>query len=327
MLLTADLHLTDNPDDDYRWKVFDYISDYFDKHNDDDLYILGDLSDRRDKHGSVLINRLVQRLDSLAQARIRTTILKGNHDAPLRGTPYWEFLSAIPDVQYISEPTGFGDLLLLPASQQPDEEWANTPWDQYNAVFMHQTVNGAYLGNGIHATVSNVPKFPKHLKVYSGDLHVPHKHGNVVYVGAPHPKNYGDDHECRLLALDKHYDIKDEIILTPPRKLAIEVSSLNQLRKIDAKKGDMARIKFNLDPKRIEQWPAEREALAEWAKSKGVTLTSIESFVEHERTEKGVAPDKEYSSPLEVLTAYADAEGIDDDLYETGKRLLEGNVQ
>jgi hypothetical protein len=324
MLLTADTHYTDLPQDEYRWLVFEEIERYFTEHDkDDELYILGDLTDRRDRHSADLVNRLIAELRRITAMGVHIRILRGNHDTPLRGKAYWEWLRAIPKIDYIDKPTALGDLLLLPSSANPLKDWDGIPFSRYRALFMHQTVNGAYLGNGVKANISNLPMLPRSLKIYSGDLHVPHMIRNVVYVGAPHPKNFGDDHECRMLALDDGYDIAQSIKLRPPQKLVIEIANLTELRDISARKGDQARIRFRIDPGRLEQWPADREELAAWAASKGLTIASLEGSVETIPSHKMESDAKLSAKPKDVLHAFADAEGLDDDLRDAGLELLE----
>ena len=52
-LLTSDLHLTDRPNDAYRW---DFLSKWLWGIRFDSLVILGDLTEEKDCHSSVLVN-------------------------------------------------------------------------------------------------------------------------------------------------------------------------------------------------------------------------------------------------------------------------------
>ena len=43
-ILIADLHLTDNPLEEYRWKVFDWLEDLKEEYDIDDIFLLGDIT-------------------------------------------------------------------------------------------------------------------------------------------------------------------------------------------------------------------------------------------------------------------------------------------
>src|ERR1039458_1280582 len=94
ILLTCDPHLTDNPIEAYRWKVFNFIKEACKKYNVNHIFILGDLSDRKDRHSSELLNRLARSLSNLHdETGAQIWISGGNHDDPLNGVPYWEIRS------------------------------------------------------------------------------------------------------------------------------------------------------------------------------------------------------------------------------------------
>ena len=59
-LLVSDLHLTDNPRDEYRWGIFGQIDSVIQTYQPSCLVILGDLTDKKDNHSSELVNRLLQ---------------------------------------------------------------------------------------------------------------------------------------------------------------------------------------------------------------------------------------------------------------------------
>jgi hypothetical protein len=320
MLLTTDLHLTDSPKDEYRWLVFDEMERQLRERRIEQCYVLGDLTDRRDRHSSALVNRLLDELNRLTEYA-DVIIIAGNHDAPLNGPPYWRFLSALKGIRYISKPTADGDRLLLPASRDPSADWKGIPFDRYRVVFMHQTVIGATIAKGIYAEGPSF-LFPRKLKVYSGDLHIPHRIRNVEYIGAPHHVKYGDDHECRLVILDEDYNVDATVRLQPPSKRIIEVDSVDALREAVARSGDQVRVRVKLDPARLDQWPQDREDIAAWAAQRQVQITSLEgvvqqtSYVRNERRETA-------TDPATVLGLFADAEGLDDALYDAGIALLE----
>ena len=94
MLVTADWHLTDAPQDNYRWLAFDHIRALCAEHQIRDVCIMGDLTDRKDRHSAELVNRMIAELRKCVEEGLSLAILMGNHDKPLKGTPYWEFLTS-----------------------------------------------------------------------------------------------------------------------------------------------------------------------------------------------------------------------------------------
>lgn len=316
MILTADLHLTDKTEDEYRWKVFDHLYE----HSDGEIFILGDLADRADRHSSILVNRLIGALTELTRGGSRVTILLGNHDMPLKGEPYWSFLNYIKDVSFITTPTADADLLLLPYSANPIEEWKGIPFHLYRAAFMHQTVDGVDVGRGRTLQNPNMIVFPPNITVYSGDIHIPQTLDNVTYVSAPHNVRFGDVHRCRLLVLDEDYKIKREVTLRRVQKRVIEISSIEQLKALRTAPGDQARIRFTLPASSMEQWPIEQQAISEWAQEQGVQLASVEAIIE-------TSPDRDSkfsfdADPKQVLEGYCKVEGIGADLLDVGLEFL-----
>ena len=67
MLLISDLHFTDKVQDEYRWDVFDFVRDYYNKTEDKNLIILGDLTDSKDHHSSILVNQIVYMIRQMVE--------------------------------------------------------------------------------------------------------------------------------------------------------------------------------------------------------------------------------------------------------------------
>lgn len=317
MILTADLHLDDKPINDYRWQIFDKLR----QHTDGDILILGDLCDRADRHSSSLVNRLIDSLTTLVNEGSRVRILCGNHDRALKPPPFWSFLYVIPKVSFITEPTADGDLLLLPFSPDPQEEWKELPFELYRCIMMHQTVNGVNVGHGRTIESPDLPHLPTNIPIYSGDIHYCQTIGNVTYVGAPHPVRFGDTHRCRFLSLGSDYRVRNEITLRRMRKSVIEIHSLQQLASLKTDPGDQARIRFVLPSGEMNQWPVTQAAISKWARENNIHLASVEAIIE-------VSPDKRMqdfnfsASPQQVLADFCRAEGLDVEMYQAGLDIL-----
>lgn len=318
-LLTADIHLDDNPQNEYRWKVFQRLKDAALKYGVTSIYILGDAVDRKDRHSAVFVNRLVAELKELARiAPVR--ISRGNHDTPLRGPAFWEFLYLLTDVFYITDPTPDGDVLILPFTPNPMEDWRGLNFRDYKALFLHVTVTGAISENGRELEGQKLPLLPRSVHVYSGDIHTPQTVKNLTYVGAPHPVKYGDSYPCRFLVLNDDYEIAHEVILESDRKLVIEVNSLEELAQVYVREGDRARIRFNLSYHEVDKWGEIEASMTAWAKENQVQIVNTEVIVDTPRTAGEV--DLELT-PEQVLYDFAEMEDIPTELLEVGISFLQ----
>src|ERR1051326_3531567 len=146
-LLTTDLHLTDNPNDSYRWQIFDTLKEVAKKHKVTKIDMLGDCWDRKDKHSAKLVNKTVDCFQGLlSETKAEISVLSGNHDQPLSGPYYWEFLDDL-GIEYITKPT-IDSVYYLPFSANPIEDWKALDLTKASAIFMHQTIAGALVDGG-----------------------------------------------------------------------------------------------------------------------------------------------------------------------------------
>lgn len=331
MILTADLHLTDSMNDEYRWQVFEKIAAARAvSKQPQKLYILGDMFDRKDRHSSALLNRTVDTLIHLMNDGFDITILSGNHDKHAHAEKsYWDFLGELrgKGITYITRPVLCSDLLLMPFQVDPIATLQKFDMKALEAVFMHQPVTGAVGEHGMKLKIDRSPIFPRHLKVYSGDIHTPQKVGRVEYVGAPHPVNFGDGYKCRLLRLDKEYGITEEIILHPPSKHLFRVHSMAELAAARTRPGDQARVEFHVAADKLEQWAVDREAIGAWATERKVRVASIETIIDA-HTSKGVPQAAVFDAdPTDTLAAFATSEGLEETLVTVGMDLLASELE
>lgn len=319
ILLTTDWHLTDDADNEYRWEVFDILAEIITKETISLVVLAGDLSDRKDRHKGAFVNRVVAEISAVAY-RVPFYILKGNHDQPLTGPAYWQFLNEIEQVRFIDEPVVSNNCLFLPHSRNPVKDWhAHFFKMQFKAILMHQTVKGARDG----ATILEgepLPDLPTDIPIYSGDIHVQQKIRNITYIGAPHPVRYGDSYPCRMLLLrEDDLAIEKEIKLNPIQKTIVEITSLDDLKKFKLHKADQVRIRFSMPAANLTEWPQIEQALEKWSAKAGVEVASIEPVLV---MGPKAGSYNQWGNPEEVLRMFAASEGIEGDLLDVGLELL-----
>src|SRR5277367_5080261 len=98
VLITSDIHLTDNPRDKYRWNLLPWLGEQAKKYQVDKIFILGDLTDSKDRHSASLVNAFVTSIIKLA-SECPVILLKGNHDYIDENTPFFMFTNSLPNVE------------------------------------------------------------------------------------------------------------------------------------------------------------------------------------------------------------------------------------
>lgn len=328
MIVTTDWHLTDRVEDLYRWDIFNTLQDIMKRTRDNRLLMLGDITDRKDRHSAALVNKMTEHLVEL-DADI--TILMGNHDMPLRGAPYWEFLNRLmgvhgKEIAFVTTPQKYEGAWLLPFSPDPVADWAKLDFRGCKAAFMHQTVDGSIGNNGHVLKSSNMFVFPRSIKIYSGDVHVPQVVGRVTYVGAPHPIDFGDNYECRVLRLSPiDYTIIESIPVRSMLKPVLTVTSVGDLmRNQDLQSGDQVKLRFMLSVNDIELWPTMQAHIKKWAEERGVQVSSVETLIHSKQATS--LPDAALSDPAMIIRNFAAAESLDDNMLNAGLAILEKEV-
>jgi hypothetical protein len=318
LLLCTDLHLDDQKANEYRWRVFDELDRVCSTRQVSCVYCLGDMTDKRDRFSADMLNRLVRRWQAVP---CRKRILRGNHDTTITGPAFWEFLSEIEGIEYVTRPTsyGYGDLLLLPFSSNPRVEWEGIAWRGYKSAFLHATRSGTIAENGFALSGQDLPQIPRSIKVYSGDVHTQQEVDNWTYVGASHPVKFGDRYPCRFLLLDEHtYEITEEVPVETIRKRVVEIRTLDDLRLAETRPGDQVKFRAVLPPGEAD-WGALEAAVEAFARERGVEVASIEGS--HDLPAQSGQPSAELE-PEELLRAFAQEEEVTDELLDVGIELL-----
>jgi hypothetical protein len=336
ILLCSDLHLDDQKANEYRWRVFDELERACRAYPVTRVSCLGDMTDKRDRFPAEMVNRLVGCWSSIVDIikwsdrwehrkidDVLVDILRGNHDTTVSGPAFWEFLSQIPGLDYVTRPTmRDGGLLILPFSPNPREEWRGLVTGDVEAIFLHATRSGTIAENGFPLSGQEMPPIPRRVRVYSGDVHNQQVVGNWTYVGASSPIKFGDDYACRFLLLDEHtYEVVDEVAISTISKRVVEVSSLADLEAADVRSGDQVKVRVSVSPGGIGDlsWAIMEREVERWARERGVEVSSIEGG--YEVLVQSGAPGEDLS-PEEVLRAFACEEDVSGSRLDVGLELL-----
>lgn len=335
---TADLHLTDNPLDAYRWRFLDWLERYLRNKPCKLLFILGDLTDKKDRHSGEFINRLVDRLIRLRmEARLeRIVILKGNHDYSHPLHPTMGFLNNCNGITFISahyllrRSGGCKDVLFL-AHQQREDAFQHSKFEGLGLVLMHQSVrgvelsNGASLNTGVRARVFSGVDGP----VVSGDIHVPQTIGNVTYTGSPYPVKFGDYFSPRILRLYQERQDGEVLLESHPvpsiSRTFLDLRSLDDLARYYIAPGDQVKVRYYCGAGGKIEWDNVKEKAEGFVRDHGAEVVSSELYrdTEHFRNDTargGVAPAR--TSKHALIEQHGESSNLDDYLVEAGKEFL-----
>jgi len=337
-LVTSDFHLSDNPQDEYRWGIFDWLKKVVSGYKVDYVYILGDISERKDKHNSRFVNKVVEALTDL-QVAVQVIIVAGNHDGVDKGDIFFKFLNSmgLSNIVFIVEPGGVDKDLFLPHSRHPEVDWIGLDFTRYNRVFMHQAVSGCLANNGFavdkglsqdHSMFS-----VDGVKVYSGDVHKPQTmfKKKLTYVGAPYHVYFGDQYDGRVLLLD---DNGAETFICPPKGLFLKRHSFSvghpdELDKCEVREGDQCKVKLVLDRSEACMWEQYRKQVRKVCGQKQLQLCGLELTLTHtvmadsDVDAKDVEEKYGVESDEDVVRRYARKEGLDDRYVDVAVGMIQ----
>ena len=327
VLISSDWHLTDSPKDEYRWRIFDTIRlEAKKRHKVTAITILGDISDKKDRHSSILVNRMVQEFVSLqTSTEADIYILKGNHDIPDGGVPYWEFMGNIPGIRVITEPSMVSieerAFVMLPHSKDPELDWKSLDFNRISGatILAHQTISGALLSNG--QKVINDFQFPDSAQIISGDVHVPQTIRNVTYVGAPHPVRFGDDYSPRILFWNK-----GSLESIPVRTIAKKMVRTDFVDGLfpELRKGDQIKIEATITEKDSQDLQDLEKRIRDHCAASGAELESLRFNISVKGDSGTSSESIEGGDDLDTLVAFSAHSGISDELLQIGAEIVIG---
>lgn len=331
MLTTADIHLVDTPRESYRLKLIPWLEHEARTYGCQEVGILGDLTEQKDRHSSLLVNTFAEQIASLAEV-VKVYLLQGNHDAYDPNWPFFKFVNKIKNVFFISRnPQVFelsiGRCLFIPHSKDFVATLRGIKdWEKNDFIFTHQTYDGSRAENGaiLQGTSPSLFKFWRG-QLWSGDIHVPqHLTENVAYVGAPYRVRFGDVYLPRVLLI-KNNRMKADLHFDCPMKYLLEVDSLSDLkrRSKDVLKADLVKINVRLDRKDYPEWQNIRNSMVRYAKERAWVLCGIKlAALEMVRNTVALKTAKR-NRPEEIISSWIKKQRVDKALLQPGLKLIE----
>ncbi len=320
LLLSSDLHLTDNPEDRYRWDVMSWIGEQADLHRVDEIHFLGDLTDKKDRHNAALVNRIVDMIGALAYKR-PVHILMGNHDFIAESDAFFKFLGRIPGVYYYDKPYDSDFILALPFSRTPVEAWTphiKTFEGEY--IFFHGTIDGCVVENG--TLMSGIPReLFKGFRAFAGDIHVPQVLGPVTYVGAPYPIRFGDKFQPRILLLDLDTGETESIPVPTLKKHTLTISNPSDLEHVNWSENDQVKVRLSLPVDQMGLLDSYKERIQAICQKDGVKLSGLELMRPTD------TPYKDEQAPKlsngDIFDSFCKKEQLSQALINKGRTLFE----
>lgn len=325
ILVVSDLHLTSKESDEYRWGLFNWLMNQIKQKQIKELFILGDITDSKDRHNSLLVNRLVGNLAMLS-SYVKIKIIKGNHDYIDSDNPFMEFVNNIPNIEFYSKWISLSiknkKVLFLPHTRNYSADWSIVDFSDHDYIFMHQTVIGSKAANGFVLEEGlNRNYFGR--KVYSGDIHVSQIIGDVEYIGAPYPIRFGDDYKARCLILDLIGGKQENIYFPTIKKSVINLKINDSIEDFDLNKGDMVKIRIHLKKYDYHKWELIKKECMDYLKNKDVVCSSVEvkelKRVQLKNSNIEFTKDKTF---LGMLENYAIKEKIENELLDIGRYYI-----
>ena len=336
-LLIADLHLTASPRDEYRWALFPWLRRIVYEDKVKTLNILGDLSDAKDFHPSPLVNRIAQEMRLMVTEcpNLAINMIPGNHEWMKQGEEFWRFLNHLGDgrIRYMTTPGEDPDVsgpraYFLPFTKTPNKDWANMNFEDYDYVFMHQTLRGSIASNGEAMPGEELPEdvLATARKVYSGDIHVPQVVGCVEYVGSPYHVHFGDDFKPRVVLLETNGRPVD-LHMQSPRRVMLKVGASTDNPNLDIlflKQGDHVKLRVELGEADKHAWQSIRREWLALLKRCGVEVHGVELVVQKSRRRLAEGQRQRSSThPADAVTRYVMAEELGATALDIALELLE----
>lgn len=324
ILVTGDLHWNDRARDEYRHKYVDTMVSIIKRENVEAFFILGDLTDEKDRHTADLVTKVFDHIYLLA-SHCHVVILRGNHDYLSPSTPFFGCLARLDGVTWINEPTVLtldDEYLFLPHTHRYQDDWAQHHLKDYRLIFTHNTFAGAKVESG--QVLDGIPRsvFSTKQRVISGDIHVPQKLGPIEYVGSPYPIDFGDSPHRHMMLINK--DVHSYIEYDGPRKIVLDIDMNWDFDLSDFRVGDIVKFCVYLKPdESYTQFQQYKEVLYLNLQDSGLIVHMVQPIMDTIGPVRRRQMQKR--SDTQVMQDFAIASGIKESTLKTGLRLMRKN--
>jgi hypothetical protein len=339
----SDLHLNESAKDEYMWDIFPWLKEQVHIHGVRTIKILGDITEKKDRHPSSVVNRIIRHLKELVAMRCIIVILKGNHDYVDTNNPFFGFINNHIGIQYIHKPycdnpTSKHSIAYLPHSSNPDKDWADINFKECKTIFMHQGVEGCIYANQ-HESANGIPKtFFKDRgfkgKVYSGDIHVPQTvTDQIEYVGAPYSVRFGDHYRGRALLVrpdtKKVGSIPKSLYPDFLIKWSIPIHDVSDLDEYDICVGDRIKVSVTLDRVDVHKYKEICEEIKKFCEKREAELCGIKAKIigEEQKQKVNKKRKRKDETDVEILNRFGSSEKLTEEQTDVGieiiKELLE----
>ena len=270
-IITGDWHLDSDPKHKYRWealrelmmKIRELYKQIYDNYR---LIILGDLTEKKDKHDADLVNRLMKFLNSLTDY-CKIDIVMGNHDFVDPTKPFFKFVNEHDRINFYDYFKRDDMNIFIPYHGEEES------WMAGDYVFMHEDFKEAVYDDGQQSRSNRSIKslsLRNFKHVFSGHVHRPQVIGDkFTYVGSPYPINFHQEDWDYSFIVIKDGLIKNEY-LKYPKRITINIRSLTQVEDIDLNVGDHAKFIVNVLPSTFQKYPEIKRAIKDKCIEKGI---------------------------------------------------------
>lgn len=322
-IITSDIHLTPNDRDKYRFNLFPWLLKQQERYNTDAIIIAGDLTNDKDFHSSILVNKTIEGFKCLKPP---VFIDRGNHDGVDPNNPFFKFVNSIPGITFCIDTTIIEPYKLALIPHQANQDAFDKAFKRVPEGFLtvlHQTITGAISETGSRLTGLAVPSIGRRAKaIYSGDIHKPQKvetdGGVVTYIGSPYHCRHGDQFEPRVLLLDDYKEI--DLHFPAPRKLSLNIRDISELPHLN--KGDQVKITMELDRSETVDWANHKKNIIECLKDRDVEIYGIELKTIQHRRRPRLESIPSNKSRLDYFASFCTSERIPHNIKSVGRDIL-----
>jgi hypothetical protein len=333
-LITADLHLESSPLTEYRWGIFNFLKEEAEKYADVELFILGDITQNKDKHNSELVNRITTNIIELSTYFNNIYILKGNHDFINEDLPYFKFLSNISKkIFFIKEVESFvSDIGSKPLYTfiPNTNKFSSLDFSNLNTkyLFLHQKFIGATSESGFIVQDGDKLELLKDIEtqIFAGDIHKPQIIGNLEYVGSPYPVRFGDNYQGHIIKIDDK-EKKSYIDFPTIKRASINVDSNNYKEKLSIlKANDQCKVKVNLDKSEFYLWDDIKKNIKNICTNSGSILVEIKMIPNKDTSVRQLKEEKvkHNESNTEIINRFTTKEKLSDLFKEYAESISVG---